>query len=122
MRTGAGVNAGLRIALYADTNEFYCSSTRSEGFLILFHAPHERPRMMISQMIPISHDVRFIITPIIEIVAPTISLIPMESRNCCFDHECHLPFFRSGNSIFVNKLLIFSSFIFFNKMLLSPSI
>lgn len=94
MRTGAGVNAGLRIALYADTNEFHCSSTRSHGFLILFHGPHEHPRMTISQMIPINHEVRFIITPSIEIVAPEIKLIPMESRKCCFNDGCQLPTFR----------------------------
>lgn len=104
MRKGAGVNAGLRIALNVNSDEFYCTSTRSSGFLILFHGPHEYPRMTTSQLIPINHEVRFLITPKIEIVAPEIQLIPMEFRKCCLHRECKLPFFRyKKNALFVDK-------------------
>lgn len=86
---------GLSILLKADANEYFCSSTNSVGFKILLHNPNDPPKIAnFGSSIPIGYESNIIVTPKIAHASPTIRRMPTNVRECIFEDENFLTFYR----------------------------
>ncbi|XP_039287322.1 pickpocket protein 28-like [Nilaparvata lugens] len=92
---GTGSHLGLTLVLDAEQNEYYCSSEASFGFKILLHNPVESPKMSsFGSAISPGKETRFVINPHIMTSTSQLTTIPIEKRNCFFNNERPLRFFR----------------------------
>lgn len=92
---GAGSDLGLTLVLNGDVNEYYCSSTNSYGFKVLFHSPNEQPKISrYGQMIANGFESHFVLTPLISEASNSIREIPKSIRQCLFENENSLSLFR----------------------------
>lgn len=86
---------GLYVILNANVSDYYCSSTNSVGFKILFHNPTETPRLSDFGMLAgPNRESRFVITPKINTASARIRNVPVEKRQCIFAGEIDLKYFR----------------------------
>ncbi|XP_050088417.1 pickpocket protein 28 [Anopheles aquasalis] len=92
---GPGVSMGLAMVLDANVSDYYCSSTSSTGFKIIFHSPTETPKITdYAQYIPVGSENRIIITPKINDAARQIRKIAQATRQCVFASEANLSYYR----------------------------
>ncbi|XP_035782625.1 pickpocket protein 28-like [Anopheles albimanus] len=92
---GPGVSMGLAMVLDANVSDYYCSSTSSTGFKIIFHSPTETPKITdYAQYIPVGSENRIIITPKINDAARQIRKIAQAQRQCVFASEANLSYYR----------------------------
>lgn len=97
---GAGIGRGLSILLKADANEYFCSSTNSVGFKILLHNPNDAPKIAnFGSSIPIGYESSIIITPKISQASPSIRRMPVNVRECLFEDENFLTFYRTYSRV-----------------------
>ncbi|XP_052863803.1 pickpocket protein 28 [Anopheles cruzii] len=91
---GPGVAMGLAMVLDANVSDYYCSSTSSTGFKIIFHSPSETPKITdYAQYIPVGSESRIIITPKINDAASQIRKVSQEVRQCVFANEANLSYY-----------------------------
>uniref|UniRef100_A0A182IM43 Pickpocket n=1 Tax=Anopheles atroparvus TaxID=41427 RepID=A0A182IM43_ANOAO len=91
---GTGVPMGLAIVLDANVSDYYCSSTSSTGFKIIFHSPTESPKITdYAQYIPVGSENRIIITPKINDAAEKIRKVVQSQRQCVFANEANLTYY-----------------------------
>lgn len=80
----------LSLILKADIQDYDCSSTRSYGFKVLLHNPNDLPRVAYYGVaMPYRSD-----TPILAEASDAISRVPKHIRNCIFENENFLQFYR----------------------------
>lgn len=92
---GAGSNMGLTLMLDADVANYYCSSTSSSGFKILLHSPAETPKMSnFAFSVATGQETKIVITPRISEASAMIRKIPMQQRQCIFEGESNLSFYK----------------------------
>lgn len=89
-----GPMGGLWLMLNASSDEYSCSLAQSSGFLIAFHKPYELPMMEHAQLIAVAFETRFHITPLKISASPDIRSISMDYRECVFQNEQRLQFFK----------------------------
>ncbi|KAG5332814.1 PPK28 protein, partial [Acromyrmex heyeri] len=93
---GAGLIYGLTLALDADIDEYYCSSTAGAGFKMLLHNPVETPKIAdFSFSITPGEETRIIIRPRISYANPSIISIAQRKRKCFFMSERKLRYYRT---------------------------
>uniref|UniRef100_A0A182YAL4 Uncharacterized protein n=1 Tax=Anopheles stephensi TaxID=30069 RepID=A0A182YAL4_ANOST len=91
---GTGVTMGLAMVLDANVSDYYCSSTSSTGFKIIFHSPAETPKITdYAQYIPVGSENRIIITPKINDAADQIRKVAQSQRQCVFGSEANLSYY-----------------------------
>uniref|UniRef100_A0A182VZA7 Pickpocket n=1 Tax=Anopheles minimus TaxID=112268 RepID=A0A182VZA7_9DIPT len=91
---GTGVTMGLAIVLDANVSDYFCSSTSSTGFKIIFHSPTETPKITdYAQYIPVGSENRVIITPKINDAADQIRKVAQTQRQCVFASEANLSYY-----------------------------
>uniref|UniRef100_A0A182R635 Pickpocket n=1 Tax=Anopheles funestus TaxID=62324 RepID=A0A182R635_ANOFN len=91
---GTGVAMGLAIVLDANVTDYFCSSTSSTGFKIIFHSPTETPKITdYAQYIPVGSENRIIITPKINDAADQIRKVAQTQRQCVFASEANLSYY-----------------------------
>lgn len=106
---GTGTNLGLTILLDAGIGEYYCSSTNSYGFKFLLHSPNEAPRITnYGTQVSNGYESRVVIAPTISEATDPIKKLPIDVRQCYFENENYLMYYR-----YVNKNFSFS-FLFGN--------
>ncbi|XP_065089676.1 pickpocket protein 28-like [Ochlerotatus camptorhynchus] len=92
---GSGFEAGLSMRLMmADTDvEEHCRE--QQGFKIILHSPREYPQARKRFiLVSYSQDVTLAVRPIIYKTSSELSSYPPKRRNCFFNHERPLKFFR----------------------------
>lgn len=91
----SGNEMGLSLILNADVHDYYCSSTRSYGFKVLLHNPNDLPRVAYYGVaIPVGYESRLVIAPILAEASDAILRVPKHIRNCIFENENFLKFYR----------------------------
>uniref|UniRef100_A0A182WSG5 Pickpocket n=1 Tax=Anopheles quadriannulatus TaxID=34691 RepID=A0A182WSG5_ANOQN len=91
---GPGVAMGLAMVLDANASDYFCSSTSSVGFKIIFHSPSETPKITdYAQYIPVGTENRIIITPKINDAADQIRKVAQAQRQCVFASEANLSYY-----------------------------
>ncbi|XP_017783361.1 PREDICTED: pickpocket protein 28-like [Nicrophorus vespilloides] len=92
---GAGSHLGLTLVLDADLAQYYCSSTSSTGFKALISSPIESPKVAdFGFLIPPGDETRVTIEPIIMDATKGIKGIDIKKRQCFFNNERYLQFYR----------------------------
>lgn len=92
---GTGREAGLSLVLNADISEYYCSSTNSYGFKALVHNPIEQPKIAhYGSTLANGFETSMVVTPIVAESARSIRNVPKHIRQCIFEDENILIFYR----------------------------
>lgn len=92
---GTGTNVGLTVVMDAGISEYYCSSTHSYGFKVLLHSPNEAPLITnYGTSIPIGLESRVVVMPTISDASEVVRSMPVEVRQCYFENENHLSYYR----------------------------
>lgn len=91
---------GLTILLDAGIREYYCSSTNSYGFKFLLHSPNEAPRITsYGTQVSNGYESRVVITPTLSQATDAIKKLPVGIRQCYFENENYLTYYRYVNEI-----------------------
>jgi acid-sensing ion channel, other len=92
---GSGEIAGLQFDIHRQLTEFKDNDSFEKGFKIVFHLPNEVPRL-IKQFyrIPLEKKVTIIVDPSM-IVTENLESYSIETRQCYFEKERKLKYFRS---------------------------
>lgn len=86
---------GLSIVLDVNIDDYYCSSTNSAGFKVLLHNPVETPKISeFGFVIAPGLETRVVVTPLISDASKNIRRVPIKLRQCLFDDEMNLTYFR----------------------------
>lgn len=86
---------GLTLMLDVSENEYYCSSTDSFGFKVLLHSPNELPKISnFGTAISNGYETRVVIEPTLSEASYSIRSIPQKIRQCVFESENNLHFYR----------------------------
>lgn len=81
--------------------DYYCSSTDSYGFKILVHSPNELPKISnYGTAISNGYETRVVVEPTLSEAAYSIRSIPQKIRQCIFENENDLQFYRWFHSTF----------------------
>lgn len=91
---GSGSRLGLSLILNVALDEYYCSSRSGYGFKVLLHAPHEVPLPEFGVGISNGFESRMVATPLISGASKAIRRIPMHIRQCVYQSENFLTFYR----------------------------
>ncbi|XP_063697190.1 pickpocket protein 28-like [Culicoides brevitarsis] len=92
---GAGVHMGLSIMLNLDFDEYFCSSSNSYGFKVLLHNPAETPKISnFGLLLSAGMETRLLFSPVWYSASPSIKDIHQNVRQCIFENESKLDFFR----------------------------
>lgn len=92
---GAGSHMGLSIILDADVANYFCSSTSSVGFKVLFHNPTETPKISnYGFYITVGEEYRAVVDPKLNDATQLIRKVPISQRQCFFASEGNLSYFR----------------------------
>lgn len=92
---GSGSNMGLTLTLNADVVNYYCSSTSSSGFKVLFHSPIETPKVAnYGFFISTGLETKVVISPKISQASELIRKIPIRQRQCIFANEANLSYYN----------------------------
>lgn len=93
---GAGDHMGLVIILDAAVDSYYCSSTNSLGFKVLFHTPTETPKISnFGFFVTPGQEIRAVVEPKINDASQMIRSVPIKQRQCFFASEGNLTYFRT---------------------------
>lgn len=93
---GTGSHMGLTVLLNVHLDEYHCSTTNSAGFKVLLHNPTETPKIAdYGFSITPGHETRVVVTPRIADASPLITRVPIRQRNCVFNDEGNLTYFRT---------------------------
>lgn len=86
---------GLSIILNATVDEYYCSLSHGFGFKVLIRNPNEHP-IVTNYGLEIANGYasNIVVTPIVSEASPSIRSIPIRIRNCLFENENNLSFYR----------------------------
>ncbi|BES98474.1 Amiloride-sensitive sodium channel [Nesidiocoris tenuis] len=95
---GSGTHLGLTIVADAEMQQYYCSSGNSKGFKILMSNPLETPKLM-SFAVPLApgSESKVIIVPKQVTSTKDLQSIAIEKRNCYFEAEKRLFFYKTYN-------------------------
>lgn len=97
---GSGSHLGLTLILNANADDYHCSSTNSVGFKILLHNPNDAPKVAsFGSSIPIGYESSITITPKISYASSAIRRMPISVRECLFEDESFLTFYRTYSRI-----------------------
>lgn len=92
---GTGANLGLTLLLDGGISEYYCSSTNGYGFKILLHSPNEAARIInYGTQVSCGYESRIVITPTLSEATDAIRKLPVKVRQCYFDNENFLTYYR----------------------------
>lgn len=92
---GAGNHLGLTVVLDANINDYYCSSTYSYGFKVLLHNPTETPKIAdFGYAVAPGIEAQMVIKPRLEDATNIIKKISKNVRNCVFENEGNLSYYR----------------------------
>lgn len=92
---GVGNRLGLFVALNANIKEYYCSSTSSYGFKLLMHSPIETPKIAhFGLALATGFETQIVVTPVISQASNRIRRVPTAVRQCIFENENNLSYFR----------------------------
>lgn len=95
LSAGIGSNLGLTVLLDVGISEYYCSSTKSYGIKYLLHSPNEAPRIVhFGTQISNGYETRVSVTPTLSAAAPEIRKLPVVVRQCYFENENYLSYYR----------------------------
>ncbi|XP_058451931.1 pickpocket protein 28 [Malaya genurostris] len=93
---GTGAHMGLTVVLDANVNDYFCSSTSSQGFKMLLHNPTETPKMAeYSQYINVGTENRVIVYPKLSDASYLIRKVAQSQRQCVFANEANLSYYRT---------------------------
>lgn len=93
---GAGADMGLTVVLDANLKSYFCSSTNSVGFKVLFHTPTETPQISnYGFFITPGQEIRAVVDPKINDASEFIRNVPIKNRKCYFASEGNLSYFRT---------------------------
>lgn len=86
---------GLSVILYANVDDYHCSTTNSVGFKVLLHPPTETPKIAdFGFTITPGFEFRVDVTPRIANASPQIRKVPYIQRQCFFANEGNLSYYR----------------------------
>lgn len=86
---------GLTLILNSDIKDYFCTSTKSYGFKILLNSPNDLPKVAhYGVAIPNGYETRIGIRPIISGASDAVRKIPKHFRQCIFDNENFLSYYR----------------------------
>lgn len=92
---GSGSHMGLSVVLYANVDDYHCSTTNSVGFKVLLHPPTETPKIAdFGFTVSPGNEVRVVVTPRIANASPLIRKVPYMQRQCFFANEGNLTYYR----------------------------
>lgn len=92
---GSGSRLGLSLILNAALDEYYCSSTSGFGFKVVLHAPHELPQIdEYGVGISNGYESRIVATPMISGASNAVRKVPMHIRQCVYQSENFLTYYR----------------------------
>lgn len=87
---------GLSVILYANVDDYHCSTTNSVGFKVLLHPPTETPKIAdFGFTITPGFEFRVDVTPRIANASPQIRKVPYIQRQCFFANEGNLSYYRT---------------------------
>ncbi|KAE8752702.1 hypothetical protein FOCC_FOCC000442 [Frankliniella occidentalis] len=93
---GIGTHLGLTVSLDSEMHDYYCSSTFSAGFKVLLHNPVETPKIAaFGFLVEPGTENRVAISPVISHTAPSLQTVSVDKRQCLFQHERNLHFYRT---------------------------
>ncbi|CAO1363398.1 unnamed protein product [Diamesa hyperborea] len=94
---GSGHRAGLNIKLFVkeDAIDYSCKGA-VQGFKIALHTPGELPRLSVQfYQVPLKQQVLMTVSPQVITTAEGLKSYTAESRQCYFNHEKQLTFFKT---------------------------
>lgn len=92
---GSGNELGLTLIMKSDIQDYFCSATKSNGFKILLHSPNDLPKVAhYGVAIPNGFETRIGIKPTISGASDAVRKIPRNVRQCIFDNENFLSYYR----------------------------
>lgn len=94
---GSGHRAGLNIKLFVKENAIdYSCKGAVQGFKIALHTPGELPRLSVQfYQVPLKQQVLMTVSPQVITTAEGLKSYTAESRQCYFNHEKQLTFFKT---------------------------
>nr|XP_049464936.1 pickpocket protein 28-like [Anopheles coluzzii] len=96
---GAGLHAGLLLYLkQAKEDVDYMCTGFSQGYKLMIHDPGEYPQVSMRNMrIPFGHEISIALKPQMMITSQSAADFSWEKRQCFFNHERHLRYFKIYN-------------------------
>lgn len=96
----------------SNVHDYFCSSTESYGYKVLLHSPNDVPKVAdYGFALPTGFESRIAITPTLDETTDAVRRIPKHIRQCVFENENFLSFFRYiFPSTFFLKFQSFSPF------------
>lgn len=92
---GAGSHIGLSVILNANITDYHCSSTNSYGFKVLLHNPAETPNIRnYGLLVAPGMEWDGVITPRLNSASNMVRKIQPHIRQCLFNSEGNLTYFR----------------------------
>ncbi|XP_041783523.1 pickpocket protein 28-like [Anopheles merus] len=96
---GAGLHAGLTLFLrqIKEDVDYMCTGF-SQGYKLMIHDPGEYPQVSMRNMrIPFGHEISIALKPQMIVTSPSAADYSWEKRQCFFNHERHLRYFKIYN-------------------------
>uniref|UniRef100_A0A8W7NZT8 Uncharacterized protein n=1 Tax=Anopheles coluzzii TaxID=1518534 RepID=A0A8W7NZT8_ANOCL len=96
---GAGLHAGLTLFLrqIKEDVDYMCTGF-SQGYKLMIHDPGEYPQVSMRNMrIPFGHEISIALKPQMMITSQSAADFSWEKRQCFFNHERHLRYFKIYN-------------------------
>uniref|UniRef100_A0A182PJH0 Pickpocket n=1 Tax=Anopheles epiroticus TaxID=199890 RepID=A0A182PJH0_9DIPT len=96
---GAGLHDGLTLYMrHKQVDTDYMCTGFSQGYKLLIHSSDEYPQVSVRNMrIPFSHEISIALRPQMIVTSQSATDYSWEKRQCFFDHERYLRFFRLYN-------------------------
>uniref|UniRef100_A0A182HXE9 Uncharacterized protein n=1 Tax=Anopheles arabiensis TaxID=7173 RepID=A0A182HXE9_ANOAR len=96
---GAGLHAGLTLFLRQNKEDVdYMCTGFSQGYKLMIHDPGEYPQVSMRNMrLPFGHEISIALKPQMMITSPSAADYSWEKRQCFFNHERHLRYFKIYN-------------------------
>lgn len=86
---------GLTLLLNVAEDEYFCSSTNSFGFKVMLHSPNELPKISYQAVaLPNGYETRLIVIPTLSESSYSVRKVPRQIRQCLFESENNLQFYR----------------------------
>lgn len=92
---GAGNELGLTLFLKTDIEDYFCSSTKSNGFKLTLHSPSDLPKVAYYGIaVPNGYQTRIVVMPTLSEAATEVRYLSKDIRQCVFENENFLHFYR----------------------------
>ncbi|XP_052873095.1 pickpocket protein 28-like [Anopheles cruzii] len=97
--SGAGLNSGLLLYLQQNLSDIdYMCTGFSQGYKLMLHDADEYPQVSKRNIrVPLGHEINMALKPQMIITSQSAAAYGWQKRQCFFNYERHLRFFRNYN-------------------------